>query len=360
MKTTMSMKRNQWYLIVLSIFLATLNGQANQSDNTQKKEINKSFSVSVGGKLVVDNRYGNVTVTYWSKNEVSLRVVVEANARTEGDAKEKLDQIDIQMQKSGNTVYAETSIKNLSNNGGNNRINIDYYINIPSKFAVDISQKYGSIYLPEKNMGRCTLSIKYGNIHAGSFTLPLSIEAGYSDINIDDVQDLRMDLSYCRNVEMKNGKNLNIDSKYSNLNIGNIEKLKLEKKYGNLTVQSVDKVLMAIKYSKMKIRYLKEELDIDGLNYSTLTVNELSSDFKRVRAESRYGTLNLSIPANTSFNVNATNMKYGELKVKDFNITRSNIENKVNYYYQINGGSSHRVVNFKGYNHSNLNIKTSS
>ncbi|MDR0429702.1 MAG: hypothetical protein LBH58_04405 [Tannerellaceae bacterium] len=358
MNTTTRTKRNLWWLIALSTLLATLNGQAEKFDSDKKKEINQSFPISTDGKLVVDNRYGNVTVTHWSKNEVSIRVVIESKARSESEAQRGLDRVNVQIQKSGNTVYAKTSLIDQSGNSGNHRININYYISIPFKLAVNISQKYGSINLPEKNEGKCELEVKYGNIIAGSFTLPLKIDAGYSNINLNEVQDLRMDLSYCGNVDVNNGGNLNIDSKYSNLKMGNVGKLKLEQKYSNLTMQKADKVSMDIKYSEIKIGHVKEEIDIDELSYSTLTINELSSNFKRIKVEAKYGTLNLSIPSNASFNVNAQNMKHGNLDVKGFNITNSNIENKVNYYYQINGGNSNNVIDFEGNNYSSLKIRT--
>ena len=54
----------------------------NKLINIKKKEINKSFNVGKNDILQVDNRYGNITVTHWSKSEVSIRVVIEAKAAT--------------------------------------------------------------------------------------------------------------------------------------------------------------------------------------------------------------------------------------------------------------------------------------
>lgn len=355
---TMYTKKRPLLLITLLLVVGCLNGWAERLDSDKKKEINQSYSVSADGKLVVDNRYGNVTVTHWNKNEVSIRVVIESKARSESEAQRGLDRVNVEIKQSGNTVYAETSFENQSGwNNSNNRININYYINIPTKFNMNISQRYGSINLPEKNEGKCELEVKYGNIKAGSFTSPLRIEAGYSNINIDDVQDLELDISYCGSVDMNNGKTVRIDSKYSNLKMRNIEKLSMDKKYGNLVMQNVDNVTMEIKYSEAKIERVKDELNIE-LSYSTLTVNELSSGFKRVKAESRYGNLNLSIPASASFKVNAEDMKYGNLDISGFKITHTDIVNKVNYYHQINGGSNNNVIDFKGNNYSNLRIKT--
>lgn len=49
-------------------------------------------------------------------------------------------------------------------------------------------------------------------------------------------------------------------------------------------------------------------------------------------------------------------MKYGSRNVSGFNITNSSTEDKVNHYYEINGGNKGRI-NFDGNNYSNINVK---
>ncbi|MDR2914245.1 MAG: hypothetical protein LBV74_05380 [Tannerella sp.] len=48
-------------------------------------------------------------------------------------------------------------------------------------------------------------------------------------------------------------------------------------------------------------------------------------------------------------------MKYGNVDMKGFSITRSNIENKVNHYYRING-EGNGSIEFNGNSYSNLLI----
>jgi hypothetical protein len=266
----------------------------------------------------------------------------------------------IELKQSGNTVYGLTSLKSHSgwnNSGGNNRINIDYFISMPATFAANLSQKYGGINLPEKNEGECVIEVKYGSIAAGSFTAPLRIDAGYSNVKLEDVKSLHLDASYCGSVSINNGEAMTIDCKYSNLHIGNVSQLSIDKKYGNLQVQQVDKMSIDVKYSECAVERIKDELN-SSLSYSTLTVKELSPGFRRVRTEARYGNLNLSISPKASFKVDARNIKYGSIEVQGFNITHTNVENKVDYYYQINGASdSNAAISFDGNSYSNIRIK---
>jgi hypothetical protein len=335
--------------------LATPAVWAETLDYAKKKELNHTFKVNANDQLQIENRYGNITITHWDKKEVAIQVIVESTARSESEAQKGLDRVDVELRQSGNTVYGITLLK-IQADRNDNRININYYISMPSKLSASLSQKYGNINLPDKNEGEYKMEVKYGNIVAGSFTAPLSIEAGYSNIKLEDVKNLQLDVAYSGNVAINNGDIMRIDSKYSNLNIRNISQLIIDKKYGNLQVQNVDKMSIDVKYSQCSVGRIKDELNVQSLSYSTLTVKELSTGFSRVRAESHYGNLNLSISSNASFKVNAKSIKYGAADIKGFKITDTSIENKVDYYYQINGGSSSSVIDFEGNNYGNLHI----
>ncbi|MDR1623973.1 MAG: hypothetical protein LBS04_03265 [Tannerellaceae bacterium] len=354
---TTHIKNRCWLLFVLLIILAPTAG-AKTWDNTKKKEFNQTFKVEANDQLQIENRFGNITITHWNKKEVAIQVIVESKARSESEAQRGLDRVNIELRQSGNTVYGLTSLKNQSgwNNNDNNRININYYISMPAGFAANLSQKYGNINLPEKNEGEYTLEVKYGNIIAGSFMASLRVDAGYSNIKLEDVKTLHLDVAYCGNVTINNGEFMMIDSKYSNLFMKNVSQLSMDKKYGNLQVQNVDKMSIEAKYSECSVERIKNELSA-SLSYSTLTVKELSPGFSRVSAEARYGNLNLSISSKASFQVNARNIKYGSIDMDGFSITNTTVEDKVNYYYQINGTSGSSSINFDGNNYSNIRIK---
>lgn len=344
-------------LLVIFILFSTLPGWAEKTERLKKKEYNKSFSVSQSDQLQVDNRFGNITITHWNKSEISIQVVVEAKARNEERAQASIDRVQIEIKKNSNIISAVTSLKEQQwNNNDSERLTINYYISMPSKLAINLSQKYGNINLPQENEGICNLQVKYGNINGGSFIAPLNLEAAYGNIDLANIDIANLDLAYCGNVSLKNAVTLNVDSKYSNLNLGNIKKVTLENKYGNLNIQKAEIAHISIKYSQAFINELTQDLKIDGMDYSTLTIKEVHRNFKSIQADARYGNLKLNIPSNASFTVSADDMKYGNYDIKGFNITSSNVEDKINFQSEINGGKGGRIL-FEGNNYSNLNIK---
>ena len=357
-------------LLMLLVLFCSLPGWGSKQESIKKKEFNKSFNVDKSDILQVDNRYGNITVTHWSKSEVSIRVVIEAKARNDERAQAIIDRVNIRMEKMGNTVSAVTSLKSQNGNGGSNEsFTINYYVSMPSELTCDLTQKYGNISMPENNKGKCDLHVKYGNLNGGNFTGPLNIEVQYGNMDISDVDNATLGLAYCGKSSVRNASQLNIDSKYSNLNLGKIQKMNVEAKYGDIHIDGLNSGYMELKYGNCKIDELKQGINVDELSYSTLTIKDLASNFDKVNVDARYGNLNIYIDVNASFRVVANNMKYGNCKIQgEFNIQRRNQDdnsvgfdsrddqkNKNNYTLDVNNGKNGRI-NFEGNSYSNIKV----
>ena len=90
------------YLFLLFALLYVFPLWADNPEDIKKKEITKSFKADKDDQLQVDNCYGNIHVTYWKKNEVEFRIVIEAKTKSEEKAQEWIDRVKIQMDKTGN------------------------------------------------------------------------------------------------------------------------------------------------------------------------------------------------------------------------------------------------------------------
>ncbi len=359
---TKKLKTNHLGLLIWLCALCSMPALAHRPasyDYKKQKEVVQSFKVGSNDLLQIDNRYGNITVTHWSKNEVEIRVKVEAKAGRETTAQEALDRVRIDLKKEGGIVSGITTLKSQNNWSGNNNVQsltIDYYISMPSKLASDLSQKYGNINLPDQNDGKCSLHLKYGNLNAGNFSQPLVLEAKYGNVDMGHLSDARLDLGYIGNMTCKDAKELTVDSKYSKLEIGKVQMLALEEKYGNLSVVSIDRGRIELKYGDATIGLLKTELNVDDLGYGSLTVKEVAPSFTRINVESRYGNLHLNIPGKTAFTVKAEDMRYGKYNLEGFNVTSSEREGKTDYRSEVNGGGN-RHIYFNGNSYGNLSIK---
>ena len=129
---TKQLKSRSLLLLAVLLIASTAISWGAKPESIKKKEISKSFDVSLSDLLMTDNRYGNTTITHWNKNEVAIRVEIEAKAESADAAQACIDRVNIELKKSGNTVSAITSLKqqNWGNNNSNIRFTINYFISI--------------------------------------------------------------------------------------------------------------------------------------------------------------------------------------------------------------------------------------
>jgi hypothetical protein len=338
-------------LLLLLTFMCTYPIRAAQFESIKKKEINKNFSVGKNDLLQVDNRYGNITISSWNKKEVAIRVEIEAKAHSDQKAQAILDRIHIQLEKSGGTVSAITSIAPDNSDGSEQSFTINYSINMPAELSCHLTQKYGNIHMPENNKGKCDLHAKYGNIHGGTFNAPLNIDIKYGNLEIANTTD-----------------ELTIVCKYGNLTMEKVSEMDTDIKYGNIQIEELGNGVIKQKYGNSTIQKVKKGIAINELGYSKFHINELASDFTQISAEARYSTLNIKTDKKSSFKVKAGNMKYGNCKIKGFNVSlqsqkldTSDFDSKkikkdnTDYDLLVNGGKGGRIL-FNGNKYSNLYI----
>ncbi|MGM9758651.1 MAG: hypothetical protein ACI30I_00870, partial [Parabacteroides sp.] len=322
-----------------------------------KKEFHKNFTVRQTDRLKLDHAYGKIAITYWDKQEVDIFVEAVVESNKEKQAQEILDRIHVRFSQTGSDVSAVTEFNNMNWNGNNQQISITYQVKMPRKMEGNVALRYGDLIMPDANEGKWDMQVKYGNIKAGNFSNPIQIDAKYTNVDIQHVKQAEMDLSYAGQCKVGNADNLILDSKYSTISLGDVKKLELGCKYGSVELETVEEAEISLSYSQGEIDQLKNYLDLESLSYSNLYIREVASSFTGIRAEARYGNLKMRLPKKTVFTVEAEDMKYGDLEMRDFDITRERKGEKEYYRYEINGGGN-RSIRFYGNNYSNLKIRT--
>jgi len=161
----------------------------------------KSFNISEGKNLMVDLTSGDVTVTYWDKSEVSVKIYGNENAY------EKMD-FDV---KGDNDLIEVIGRKKASVSSWFSNINVDVEIQVPAKFNLDVNTAGGDIKCGGIN-GVVQLNTSGGDVWADKFSGNLNISTSGGDIFLfckDAVIEAEtsggdIDLEY-------SGKNMGID-----------------------------------------------------------------------------------------------------------------------------------------------------
>jgi hypothetical protein len=337
-KTTKKMKKSDYktkILLYIPLLLISITLSA-QSEVT--KEFHKEFNAGANNTLEINNKYGDVVITTWDKDQVVIDVKVTVEMPDRSRAEKLISYIDVQFSENGSILSAKTIIDDKFNfsgwGNGSRRFSIDYTVKMPTALALTLSNRYGDTDIDELN-GLVNLDIKYGNLKAGKLTRgnvkPISkVSLAYGKGTIDETGWLDMIIRFAGGVGIAKSQALLIDSKYSKLTLGATSSVVGESKYDNIRIESINNLILENGYTEVNIGTLSKKLEYNG-SYGSFTVERIPMGFESVDLETRYMGVRLGIEAGASYNLDAK-VSYGGLKYNEdnFNSQRRIISNNSN------------------------------
>src|SRR5579859_3864705 len=98
-----------------------------------REQINQSFAVQPGGKLVVDVDFGSIDITTNNSNQVTVDVLRKVSRRSKSDEEQFLKDHLVTLTQDGNTVtiYSKGKTKNVRWWFGSQRTEAKYTITLP-------------------------------------------------------------------------------------------------------------------------------------------------------------------------------------------------------------------------------------
>lgn len=323
--------------------------------HTKQKKISKTFTVSANDLLKIDNSYGNIDISTWDKNTVSIEVFIKTNGDDEDKVRQKLEDIHIEFNQSTSIVSAKTHFSKKENSswwdvlfGGSNNVNmeVNYIIKAPVTNNVELYNDYGNIYL-DKLKGDSKISCDYGTIDIGElhgnsnrisfdysrnshfgFVNKAIISADYSEFTIEDSNSIDLSADYT-------------DSKFRK-----VELLKFSCDYGSLTVDKVKRISGSGDYLSTKLGQIHQSADLN-FDYGSVSIGKIVKGAGDISLNTDYTGVKIGFAADQAFNFNV-NTSYGGVNgLEDFEINKQNTSSSdksySGYYLSSASGSTIKV-----------------
>ncbi len=323
-------------LVVPVMAFATDKGKGKYE---KSKSIKKEYSVDSDALLRIDNKYGNVDVTSWNKNQVVIEVKITVSGNNEEKVIKRLSMIDVKFDASRGEVYAKTVIgKNSSNwsswwgKKSNVHYQIDYKVKVPMTNDASLNNDYGNIYLNELK-GDASINCDYGKIIIGdlystrnkinldycsSSTIGKmnggSINADYSKFTVEDAGDIRLNADYSTSVfESLNDLSYNCD-------------------YGSLKANRARSIVGDGDYLTTRLGQIAKKVEITS-DYGSIRIEDLKEGFDTVSINGEYCSIKIGTP-DAPFNFELK-LSYGGFKRGDYNYDfTKKIEKSSSKYYE--------------------------
>lgn len=167
----------------------------------KKKAYSKSYSLSPTDKIVLSNRFGEMKLVTWAKNEVQVDVAITVKSDDEARAQRRLDLISIEDEKSGSTVSFRTEMgKEEKQEKGekksyNESMEINYTVHLPAGSPLQAKNEFGAMTIPDYT-GPATLESKFGSLTAGRITNANTIKVEFGKADIAQMNNGNLEISF--------------------------------------------------------------------------------------------------------------------------------------------------------------------
>ncbi len=332
----------------IMIFLLPLLVFSNRPEGKFKKSktVERHFNAGASGMLSIDNSYGNINVITGDQTEVTITVNIKVDGDDLEAVEERLEKINIKINKNGSLITAETLIKNTSqeNNswlswffGGNTKktnFKINYKVKMPQQWDLKINNDYGHIYL-NKLTGNFALNADYGSFEIGQLSGDRNtISTDYfSESDIDFVKNAEINADYSR-INIASAYQLKLNCDYSTIKIEDVRKLNFNNDYGKIAVKNVKQVNGSGDYQIRSFGNV-DTIRFSG-DYGSLKINGLLPGFDLIDLSCDYTNVKIINRQDVAFRFEMT-QTYGCFKSGDISIYQeidNNGDKTVKAYYK--------------------------
>lgn len=178
---------------------------------------------------------------------------------------------------------------------------------------VQINSKYSKLELG--NTEALTIDAYDDELEIGNVRGMLILQDKYSDIELERFQSARMDL-YDSNLNTEGGEDLQIKSKYSNIDIESLDDLQFELSYDDkVEVETLGSLVATSKYTDFGIGTLRRQLKLNSYD-DEIEIGEITGPLDGITFNGKYTDLSLKLASALDYLLEVDS-KYGRFAYPD-------------------------------------------
>ncbi len=285
----------------------------------KNKVVKREFKdVSNATSIRLVNKFGDIDISTWDENRVSIEVTISVEHSNETKAQKALDAVTIGFKSSDNLIEAITSIEGLKESktvnyedgryipkGGATKTQIDYVVKMPSHNRLNASNKFGNIYV-NKLDGEANIDVRYGFFKADELNnahnrikLVFARESSFGNVN-----KAKVDAKYSSFTVIR-ARTLDVSSRFSNFDIEKVDTLDLNTQYDRIKVNQADVVYADSRFTTLELMRVKHKVDIDNA-YGYLRIGGIENGFDRLRVHNEFAKVKIEVASNLGFDFEGT------------------------------------------------------
>ncbi len=289
---------------LLWVALVLILGQHATAQENVSKTVTENFALTNSGKLQLENKYGNINLFGWDKEEVSVSIVISANHRKKENAKDLLKRISPVIKNSNNYVSIgyEIAEKNHSffaklfdevhPDFDRSNVQIDYTVHLPKKAELKVMNTFGDVIIEDWS-GQLKATIEHGDLWINNDLNKADIVMKYGKLRANSINYGSLDLKNGE-LDMEDSKNLRINSNGSEMALNSVKSLEIYSNKDDVTLAEVGTAFGHFKFTTVQISRLIKGIDLN-LRIADLRVDEIVDPSADIAIEQESSKLSFNI-----------------------------------------------------------------
>ncbi|MFS4455493.1 hypothetical protein [Maribacter sp. 2304DJ31-5] len=320
-------------LPVIAIFL----GHMIVAQEKVFKQLTESYPMTDSGELHLENKYGDINIYGWDKEEISISIAISVTHKKKANAEDLIKRIDPKITGSDNFVDIAFKIAEKNDNfftkyfnkanpfdPDRNNVEIDYTVYMPIRAQLKITNKFGDVIIEDWE-GRLRANVEHGDIWINK-----DLSRADIDVNYGKLRGQSIDYGTVRlkngSLNMVDSKNLRINSNGSYVTINSAASLEIYSNKDEVILEEVGTLYGTLKFSTMELNRLKKDIDL-SMKVTDFRVSKILDPNTDIAIQQESSKVSLNI-ANIPLRLKAT-LEQGLVRLpKSFKNVESNMINE--------------------------------
>ena len=337
------MKRVFQYNLLLILGLMVPLTWASAQDFRLNKQVTKGFEIEKGAELRVVNKYGRIQIVPWDKDSIKFIVSVEVRAKKEAKAQSTLDGVEVDFVAYQSYIESKTSYtgegsfwdgmksKTSSVFSGDNKTRIDYKIYAPVYVRLDLTNKYGDIFI-EDHQGAVTIDLSNGDLKVRTLSEPSHITLEFAYAKIDEMTTGKLKLDHKSELQLGKADVLELESRSSRVKISEVDQLTINSYRDKYDLGNVKTINLTGSYTYSEIEELLMASSFDT-QYGSVDIIKLADEVDQLSFTANQTNISLKLPPDRKLMVDAVYNEdaglYFPAELSNKSTTKADEENKL-------------------------------
>ncbi|MGB5556193.1 MAG: hypothetical protein WBM83_16170 [Flavobacteriaceae bacterium] len=290
-------------LLLVALMLAF--GQGISAQSQVAKKVAKTYAMTDRGELQLENKYGNINLFGWNKNEVSVVMNIKVNHKKKETAEDLLNRINPVIRNGDDFVSISYEIAEKSSgffanlfekanpfDFNRSNLQIDYTVYMPSKAELKVTNTFGDVII-EDWTGNLRAKIEHGDLW-------MNEDLGKADIDVEYGKLKAKSINYANltiingELDMSDSKNLRLNSSGSDITLENVTSLEIYSNKDEVAVDEVGTIYGTLKFTTLALNHLKTSVDLN-LRVADFRVSEILDPKADISIEQESSEISLNI-----------------------------------------------------------------